>query len=189
MPRKMNNELLNKSIITEKNMDNELNIKPIKIEEEKKVKKVLENNISVKYPSRTLEELRQIDFVHQYEGKLPKVQKPGYILAWICNTPNNNYRDQFYKQGYDLVHESDPCYLPPVNSGYSDLTGEDKFAHHLMQIPVEIYEKRQKALLDLTDKMYGNILKPNSKREEKQGSGMYNPGGRKIEEDLEVVNP
>ena len=153
----------------------------------KKTEKKLDTNNVVKYPSRTLEQLREIDFVNQYEGRLPKVNKPGYVMAWICNTPNKNYRDQFYKQGYDVVLENDPYYLPPVASGYSDITGEDKYAHHLMQIPVEIYDAKQKAHLEYTNKMHGNILKPDSKREDKITSGMYNPGGRKIEKDLEVV--
>ena len=134
-------------------------------------------DLTIKYPSRTLEELRKIDFVHQYQSKFPKIDRPGYQIAWICNTPNADNRKTFYDQGYDYVPG-----VETVASGYSDHTGEDRYAHHAMQIPIEIYNKRQEALKTLTNKMYGHILKPSKEgtKLDRSQSGMYDPEGRSI---------
>jgi len=132
-------------------------------------------DLKTKYPSRTLEDLRKMDFIHQYESKFPNIERPGYVTAWICNTPNKNNRDIMYRKGYDYMEG-----IEPVASGYSDQTGEDRFAHYAMQIPEEIYKKQQKALSDMTNKMYGHILKPDKKGRDIDGDGMYDPKGREV---------
>jgi hypothetical protein len=143
-------------------------------------------DLKTKYPSRSLEELRKIDFVHQYESRLPLIKRPGYVVAWICNTPRINYRDIFYKVGYDYLDINE---YPPVSSGYSDLSGEDKYDHYAMQIPKEIYDKSQKALEEMTKKMYGHILNPDKKGRDIEGDGMYDPKGREVKTVTKVLIP
>ncbi len=139
-----------------------------------------------RYPSRTLEDLRKIDFVQQHQSKFPKVERPGFVISWICNTPNTDWRDIHYKQGYDYVPG-----IEPVASGYSDQTGEDRFAHYAMQIPVEIYESKQKATQDLTSKRFDHILKPKKEgtRLSRSESGMYDPEGRIVKTVNRVLTP
>lgn len=137
------------------------------------------SDLKTKYPSRTLEELRKIDYVQQYQSKFPDIKIPGYVGSWICNTPKNNWRDIYYKQGYDYLDVNE---YPPIASGYADQTGEDQFAHYAMIIPEEIYKKKQKALQDMNNKMYGHILRPDKKgrRLDSSESGMYDPEGRSV---------
>lgn len=133
------------------------------------------SDLKKKFPSRTLEELRKIDYVHQYESRFPKIERPGYKVVWICNTPDKDNISLYHKQGYDIVDDA-----PTVVSGYSDLTGEDRYLYHAMMMPIEIYEKKQKAHQDLTNKMYGHILNPDKKGKYIEGDGMYEPKGREV---------
>lgn len=178
---------LNNDSMKETNMISENLEQLTKQASETKVTPETKKEIFAKYPSRSLEELRKIDFVNQWESKLPKIEIPGFIVAWMCNSPNNNFRDQAYKQGYDYL---DVTQYPPVSSGYSDSTGEDRYAHYAMAIPKEIYDRNQQALQDIHKRMYGDILNPDSKREERQGDGMYNPGKRSVQTVAKVLeNP
>ena len=142
------------------------------------------SDLKTKYPSRALDDLRKIDFVNQYESKFPKIDRPGYITAWICDTPFKNNRDIYYAQGYDYIEG-----VAPVSSGYSDITGEDRYAHFAMQIPIEIYNKKQKTIQDLNQKMYGHILKPSKEGKRIMGDGMYDPMGREVKTVSKVITP
>ncbi len=144
------------------------------------------SDLKTKYPKRLLEELRKIDYVQQYQSKFPDIKIPGYVGAWICNTPKTNWRDIFYKEGYDYLDVNE---YPPVASGYSDQTGEDQFAHYAMVIPEEIYKKRQKALQEINNKRYGHILRPDKKGKQLSSSedGMYIPAGRKVEIENKIL--
>lgn len=136
-------------------------------------------DLKSKFSTEDLDKLRKIDFLNQHINKLPEVnlKNQGLVTAWICDTPKNSYRQAAKKQGYI---DADLEEYPPVSSGYSDITGESKYDHHLMIIPKEIYDKKQKAISDLTNQQYGSILNPNSKKEDIQGDGIYNPGTRII---------
>jgi len=136
-------------------------------------------NLKSKFSSEALDKLRKIDFLNQHINKLPEVdlRDQGLVTAWICDTPKNSYRQAAKKQGYIDANLEE---YPSVSSGYSDITGESKYDHYLMIIPKEIYDKKQKVISDLTNQQYGSILNPNSKREDIQGDGIYNPGTRII---------
>ncbi len=186
MPKGIKNKKINNPLDIMENKD--LNDTSIDLAAKKTSKKVEASNkisdLKTKYPSRTLEDLRKIDYVNQYESKFPKIERPGFVIAWICNTPNKDNRAHYYSQGYDYVEG-----VEPVTSGYSDMTGEDKFAHFAMQIPVELYEKKQNALSAMTKKMYGHILKPDKKGREIDGDGMYDPKGREVKTLAKVLTP
>lgn len=144
------------------------------------------SDLKAKYPSRTLEDLRKIDFVNQYQSKFPKVERSGYVIAWICNTPDKNNIDLAHKAGYDLVDG-----IEPVPSGYSDFTGEDRYAHYCMQIPQEIYDKKKQAERELNDKMYGHILRPKKEgtKLSRSESGLYQPEGVTVQTINRVIQP
>lgn len=151
-------------------------------EEKKSPRLAIDPKLFAKYPTRDLEELRKIDYIMQYQAKLPEIKRDGYKVSWICNTPFKNYIDHAYNMGYSFIPD-----VEPVASGWEGSDGENM--HYAMQIPLEIAEKHEKAKLAMDYKMYGHILKPDSKGNEFgfKGDGMYDPSGRKVETVKKII--
>lgn len=180
----VNEEISSKPVKEEVKVEAKVEPKKVVKKEESKKESSQIDKLKAKFDSTRLEKLRKIDFLNQYTSKLPEVSIEGLKTAWVCDTPHNAYLQNSLKEGWI---KADLDEYPPVSSGYSDQTGEDRYAHHLLAIPLEIYDRKQKAISDLTNKRHGHILNPNSNREPIQGDGMYNPGGRKIKSVNKVI--